>query len=127
MGFRFRRSIGIAPGVRINLGKESISTSVGVRGANVTSGTHGTRTTVGLPGTGLSYTETQAARQSSGSMWQDALNRIATVQNAFLRNTLRIGCLVLMFASKIIGGIVVGLFIAIVAGVLRGAFRGMRR
>jgi hypothetical protein len=57
--FRFRRSIRLFPGVRINLGKRSASVSVGVRGAHVTfGGPQGTRTTVGLPGTGLSYTET---------------------------------------------------------------------
>lgn len=56
MGFRFRRSIKIAPGVRINLGKTGASISAGVPGARVTFGKHGTRTTVGVPGTGASYT-----------------------------------------------------------------------
>jgi hypothetical protein len=57
--FRFRRSIRILPGVRLNLGKRSASVSLGVRGAHVTlGGPQGTRTTVGIPGTGLSYTDT---------------------------------------------------------------------
>jgi hypothetical protein len=56
MGFRFRRSIGLLPGIRVNLGKRGASVSVGGRGAHVTIGPTGTRTTVGLPGTGLSYT-----------------------------------------------------------------------
>jgi hypothetical protein len=56
MGFRFRRSIKILPGIRLNFGKRGISTSLGVRGAHVTYGPTGTRTTVGLPGSGLSYT-----------------------------------------------------------------------
>ena len=57
--FRFRRSVRILPGIRINLGKRSASVSVGVRGAHVTfGGPRGTRATVGLPGTGLSYTST---------------------------------------------------------------------
>jgi hypothetical protein len=56
MGFRFRRSIKILPGIRLNLGKRGISASIGVRGAHVTYGPTGTRTTVGLPGSGLSYT-----------------------------------------------------------------------
>lgn len=55
MGFRFRHSIKILPGVRINLGKTGVSVSAGVRGAHVTVGAKGTRTTVGLPGTGVSY------------------------------------------------------------------------
>jgi hypothetical protein len=56
MGFRFRRSIKILPGIRLNFGKRGISTSIGVRGAHVTFGKTGTRTTVGLPGSGLSFT-----------------------------------------------------------------------
>lgn len=56
MGFRFRRSIRIVPGVRINLGKKGASLSVGRRGANMTLGRNGIRTTVGIPGTGLSHT-----------------------------------------------------------------------
>ncbi|MCU1314919.1 MAG: hypothetical protein JWN63_241 [Candidatus Acidoferrum typicum] len=58
MGFRFRRSAKLLPGVRLNLGKRGASVSVGVRGAHVTYGPTGTRTTVGIPGTGLSYTST---------------------------------------------------------------------
>ena len=65
MGFvRFRRSFRLLPGVRLNLGKRSTSVSLGVRGAHVTlGGPQGTRTTVGLPGTGLSYTEVSKPHQ----------------------------------------------------------------
>ena len=55
--FRFRRSIRLLPGLRLNIGKRSASLSMGVRGAHVTLGKTGVRTTVGIPGTGLSYTE----------------------------------------------------------------------
>ena len=57
MGFRFRRSIKLLPGVRINLGKTGVTVSAGVRGAHVTVGAKGTRTTVGVPGTGVSFTQ----------------------------------------------------------------------
>jgi hypothetical protein len=56
MGWRFRRSIKILPGVRWNFGKRSSSLSVGGRGYHVTVGPRGVRRTIGLPGTGLSYT-----------------------------------------------------------------------
>jgi hypothetical protein len=55
MGFRVRRRIRIGPGVTLNVGKRGVSTSVGVRGAHVTVGRR-SRATVGIPGTGLSYT-----------------------------------------------------------------------
>lgn len=60
MGFRFRRSIRIMPGVRLNLGRRGTSVSVGVRGAHVTVGPSGVRQTVGVPGTGMSYTTNES-------------------------------------------------------------------
>ncbi|MBP2281035.1 hypothetical protein H4W00_001848 [Psychrobacter sp. PL19] len=61
MGFRFRKSIRIAPGVRINLTKKGVSSlSVGKRGATVNLGKKGTRGTVGIPGSGLSYSSYQS-------------------------------------------------------------------
>lgn len=36
MGLRFRKSIKIAPGVKINFNKKSISATVGTRGAHYT-------------------------------------------------------------------------------------------
>jgi len=62
MGFRFRRSIKILPGIRLNFGKRGVSTSIGVRGAHVTFGKSGTRTTVRLPGSGISYTQLDKPR-----------------------------------------------------------------
>ena len=57
MGYlRFRRRVRLAPGMYMNLGKGSLSLSVGGRGHWITSGTRGRQATVGIPGTGLSYT-----------------------------------------------------------------------
>lgn len=57
MGLRFRRSIKIAPGVRLNLNKKSASVTFGSKGLKHTVSTTGkSHTTVGVPGTGLSYT-----------------------------------------------------------------------
>ena len=56
MGFRFRRTLKIAPGIRLNLSKSGVSASIGPRGAKMTVGKDGVRTTVGLPGSGMSYT-----------------------------------------------------------------------
>jgi hypothetical protein len=62
MGFRFRRSIRLIPGLRLNIGRRGVSVSAGVRGAHVTVGKDGTRTTVGIPGTGMSYTDFERRR-----------------------------------------------------------------
>lgn len=61
MGFRFRRRTRLFPGVSINWSKNGLSSiSVGGPGATVNipiSRAGGTRSTVGLPGTGLSWSE----------------------------------------------------------------------
>jgi hypothetical protein len=63
MGIRFRKSVRVAPGVRLNFGKKGLtSLSLGRAGATVNLNQDGAKTTVGLPGTGLSYsTERRAA------------------------------------------------------------------
>ena len=55
MGFRFRKSISIIPGVRVNLSNGAPSLSIGPRGASLSVGKNGTFANLGLPGTGLSY------------------------------------------------------------------------
>ncbi len=73
MGFRFRKSINIIPGVRLNLSNGAPSLSVGPRGASVSFGSRGTYANLGLPGTGLSYrTRLDRAARSRGE------NRTAT-------------------------------------------------
>jgi hypothetical protein len=56
MGFRFRKIISVIPGVKVNLSKSGVSTSLGGHGATVNVGTSGKRTiTLGVPGSGMSY------------------------------------------------------------------------
>ena len=94
MGFRFRRSFKIMPGVRLNVGKRGVSTSIGVRGARVTIGKDGTRHTVGIPGTGASWTDykphsapgPQVSRWSSpGPLWFIAIVAAVIIVAALLR------------------------------------------
>ena len=60
MAIRFRRSMTLIPGVRLNFNKNSIGISAGVPGARVSINSNGRVTkSVGLPGTGLYYTESQ--------------------------------------------------------------------
>lgn len=58
MGFRFRRSVRLFPGVRLNFGLRGVSVSAGVPGMTVNFGPRRSSITVGIPGTGLSCTET---------------------------------------------------------------------
>ena len=67
MGLRFRKSLRLVPGLRLNLSKRGASLSVGGKGVTANLGSRGVRTTVGIPGTGLSYTTRPAA--SSVGVW----------------------------------------------------------
>lgn len=53
--FRFRKTFTILPGVRINLSKTGVSSSLGGHGATLNVGKQGPVVTFGIPGTGLSY------------------------------------------------------------------------
>lgn len=55
MGFRYRKSINIIPGLRVNFSNGSPSFSIGPKGASVSVGKRGTYANLGLPGTDLSY------------------------------------------------------------------------
>lgn len=56
MGFRYRKSINLGGGFRVNLSKSGVSYSWGTKGYRVTKkASGGTRTTASIPGTGLSY------------------------------------------------------------------------
>ncbi len=56
MGFRFRKTIKLFPGVRLNFSKSGVSTSIGGPGATINISKRGTRGTVGIPGTPLCQT-----------------------------------------------------------------------
>lgn len=66
MGFRFRRSVKIIPGLRLNLSKSGPSLSVGGKGFTTNISKRGTRQTVGLPGSGVSYVSISRRQQAKG-------------------------------------------------------------
>jgi Zn ribbon nucleic-acid-binding protein len=68
MGWRFRKSINLGGGVRLNLGKRSAGVSFGGRGARVSINSSGRRTvTLGIPGTGLYWQKSTTARRKSNA------------------------------------------------------------
>ena len=57
MTLRFTRRVRLLPGLRANLRKSGVSLSIGGRGAWWTIGRRGRRVTLGLPGSGICWTE----------------------------------------------------------------------
>lgn len=53
MGIRFRRSVKLAPGIRMNFSGSGMSWTLGPRGASVGIGKRGTYLNTGIPGTGF--------------------------------------------------------------------------
>ncbi|MBM4765225.1 DUF4236 domain-containing protein [Bacillus sp. B15-48] len=71
MAIRFRKSIKIAPGVRVNIGKRGASVSVGRRGLRHSIHSSGRKTSsVGIPGTGLSYVKTTSGKSHKSDAYK---------------------------------------------------------
>jgi len=72
MGLNFRKSIKIAPGVRVNVGKKSTSLSFGGNGLRYSISSNGKRrSTVGIPGSGFSYTTTSGGKSYKSKAYQN--------------------------------------------------------
>ena len=84
MGLRFRRSVKICKGVKVNFGKTGASVSFGTRGLHHTIHTSGRKTTsAGIPGTGLSYVSSSGGkRKASGKRRRTSSARNASAQAA---------------------------------------------
>lgn len=92
MGFRYRKTKSVAPGVKVNLNKKSASVRFGGKGVGVTLNTNGKKTqSIGIPDTGLSYTQSSGGGSSNSG------------------NSSRHGCLI----SVIVVVLVLSIFIAI--------------
>lgn len=87
MGFRFRKSFKIAPGVRINFGKKSTSISVGTKGFRKTYSSSGRiTTTVGIPGTGLSYSTSKGGKKRTSQKRTSRKSNYSTIQRGIPQN-----------------------------------------
>lgn len=68
MGIKFRKSINLGGGTKLNLSKSGVGLSTGVKGFRVSKNTSGrSRVTASLPGTGLSYTKEYGSSGSFGN------------------------------------------------------------
>lgn len=68
MGLNFHKSVKVNDNTKVNLNKKSASVTVGTKGVHHTVSTSGRHTTtVGIPGTGLSYTMSSGGKSGSKS------------------------------------------------------------
>ena len=68
MGLRFRKSINLGGGFRINLSKSGVGYSWGTKGIRVTKTARGTKKrTYSIPGTGISWVDESGGRKKKGN------------------------------------------------------------
>lgn len=65
MGLRFRKSINLGKGAKININKKSVGLSIGTKGVRYSVNSDGRKTTsIGIPGTGLYWTKSTTKNKS---------------------------------------------------------------
>lgn len=80
MGLRYRKSIKLGKGIRLNINKNSIGLSAGVKGARVSVNSKGRKTTtLSIPGTGISYSKTSSIK--SGKQKSTAQHHAYTISD----------------------------------------------
>ena len=83
MGLRFRKSVKIAPGVRLNIGKKSVGVSAGVKGYRKSINSSGRVTTsIGTPVSGVSYVKTENLKNKSKKPASSRVSSTATAASS---------------------------------------------
>lgn len=81
MGLRFRKSINLGKGLKLNIGTKSASISAGTKGVRKTISTTGRETTTfSIPGTGISYVDTK--KTSLGGLFGGSAKKTAAKKTA---------------------------------------------
>ncbi len=83
MGLRFRKSVKIAPGVRLNIGKKSVGVSAGVKGYRKSINSSGRVTTsIGTPVAGVSYVKTENLKSKKKKAASNRASSTAAAANS---------------------------------------------
>ena len=72
MGLRFRKSINLGGGAKINLSKSGVGYSIGTKGARITKkASGGSKTTLSVPGTGISHVKESKGKRKASNTSED--------------------------------------------------------
>lgn len=107
MGLYFRKSMKIAPGLRLNVSKRGTSVSIGPRGAKLNIGRRGTYVTMGIPGTGI-YSRTKisgGSKRPTNSLYSS--NQLSDAERFAKADPTAQGCG--LFAGCLVGALVLWL------------------
>lgn len=124
MGIYFRKSIKIAPGLRLNVSKGGTSVSIGPRGAKLNIGKRGTYVTTGIPGTGI-YSRTKISggnKKATNAAYSS--QQLSDAERFAKADPVAQGCG--LFAGCMVGAlglwIITGKFVAFVIMAIFGVF-----
>lgn len=98
MGWRFNRRIRIFKGVYLNVSKSGTSLTARAKGFSVTTGKNHARMTIGIPGTGLSYSKVATNRTGQ----RGAINPPAQKAGCFQTFLMILGASVWIIALSLI-------------------------
>lgn len=87
MGWRYRKSINLGGGFRINLSKSGIGYSWGTKGYRVTKTATGqSRTTYSIPGTGISYVATNTTPRNNNTNYQPTKSSLTIGETTYYKS-----------------------------------------
>lgn len=78
MGWSFRKKVTIAPGIRLNLSKSGVSTTIGPRSASINIGKKGVYGNISIPGIGIYKREKLSGNSNKKKQSQQ---KIATIES----------------------------------------------
>lgn len=123
MGIRYRKSIKIAPGVKVNLNRKSASVTLGGKGYHKTFNSNGqTTTSVNLPVKGLSYTDRNGKKSKSSSAPAARYENTGSIVEAPAPKEKKITAKAVIPDPPTVGVAVIGFFIIAVGFFLSGSF-----
>lgn len=119
MAIRFRKSINLGGGVRINLSKSGIGASIGVKGARVTKMANGrTRKTISVPGTGISHVTESSSSKSKRTNISNVKAAAPSNTKIFSRFFIFLGVLTIAFSALLALALPVVGIVGIVFGII---------
>lgn len=103
MGFRIRKSIG-SGGFKVNISKSGVGYSYGVKGMRYTKKANGgTRTTISIPKTGISYIHDSSIKEIENSqIIEDDVNQVPVKTNGQKANNFKAGFIVLVIFTGLL-------------------------
>ena len=106
MSLRFKKSIKILPGIKLNISKNGInSVTIGKPGASVNLSKKGKQATVGIPGTGLSYSKKFSSSVNKSSKFPPLPSSPEPNSKQVIRSTKIIMLSLLVIFSFLIGAV----------------------